>query len=241
MVKFGLRQERTPVITRAAAAATSADRSRSPALDRSRLLRAMSRSKWDTSNNVLYELCSRYPAHIDDGEVLAKILLVGRVYAAAIERRRNKEDDHENDRFYTHVVAPAIISSGMDEWLHRARTAVPGTPHGTQVLVEVHGLTTSLFSEISDLEKRSLASKYLHFHVRGLFYIYDSRAVEALREFSAILPRATRTEGRGDNEYRKFAEKCNALVAYCESQFGLRPSPRQVDNLLLKVNEVGSP
>jgi hypothetical protein len=211
-----------------------------PTLERSRVLRAMSPSKWDTSNNVLYDLCSRHPAHIDDGQVLAKILLIGRVYAAAIERRRNKEDDHENDRFYTDAVAPAIRSSDIDEWLQRARTAVPGTPHGTQVLMEVHGQTTRLFSDISDLEKRSLASKYLHFHVPGLFFIYDSRAVEAIRKFSEILPRATRTEGIGDNEYRKFAEKCLALVAYCQAQFGLRLLPRQVDNLLLKVNEGGS-
>ncbi len=125
-----------------------------PTLDRSRVLRAMSPSKWDTSNNVLHDLCSRHRAHIDDGEVLAKILLIGRVYAAAIERRRNKEDDHENDRFYTDAVVPAIRSSGIDEWLHRARTAVPGTSHGTQVLMEVHGQTTRLFSDISDLENK---------------------------------------------------------------------------------------
>src|SRR5688572_8852994 len=111
MVKPRLRQERGPDIDGVGAAATAGVRSHVPALDRSRVLRAMSRSKWDTSNNVLYDLCSRYPAHIEDGEVLAKILLVGRVYAAAIERRRNKEDDHENDRFYTDAVAPAIMSS----------------------------------------------------------------------------------------------------------------------------------
>ncbi|MGQ0578153.1 MAG: hypothetical protein ACT4PQ_04490, partial [Betaproteobacteria bacterium] len=93
------------------------------------------------------------------------------------------------------------------------------------------------FSEISDLEKRSLASKYLHFHVPKLFFIYDSRAVEAMREFSDVLPRAGRTDGTGDNEYRKFAEKCSALGAHCTNEFGLCPLPRQIDNLLLKVNE----
>jgi hypothetical protein len=101
----------------------------------------------------------------------------------------------------------------------------------------VHGQTTRLFSEISHLEKRSLASKYLHFHVPKLFFIFDSRAVEAMREFSDILPRAGRTDGTGDNEYRKFAGKCSALVGYCNEKFGLRLLPRRVDNLLLKVNE----
>jgi hypothetical protein len=197
----------------------------------------MTPSKWDVSNRVLYDLCLEHPAHTDDGEVLAKILFIGSVYAAAIERRRTMPDVHENDRFYLDTVAPAICTSGIDTWLHRARVAVPGTPEGTLALVEIHDKTTELFSEISGLEKRSLSSKYLHFHVPKLFFIYDSRAVEAMREFSDILPRAARTNGTGDNEYRKFVEKCSALVTFCTNEFGLCPLPRQIDNLLLKVNE----
>lgn len=197
----------------------------------------MSPSKWDAGNRVLYDLCREHPAHTDNGEVLAKILLIGRVYAAAIERRRTKSDDHDNDRFYVETVAPAIRASNIDKWLRRARAVEPGTPDGTRALIAVHGDTTRLFSEISQLEKRSLASKYLHFHVPKLFFIYDSRAVEAMREFSDVLPRAGRTDGTGDNEYRKFAGKCLALVDYCEKAFGLHLLPRQVDNLLLKVNE----
>jgi len=42
-------------------------------------------------------------------------------------------------------------------------------------------LTKKLFSKISGLNKRSLASKYLHFHVPELFYISDSRAYDAMR------------------------------------------------------------
>jgi hypothetical protein len=208
-----------------------------PQPKRARVLRAMSSTLWDISNSVLYDLCRDHPSHTDDGEVLAKILLIGRVYAAAIERRRNKSDAHENDHFYVDTVAPAVRNSGIDEWLHRARVAVPGTPEGMRTLVEVHGRVTRLFSEISDLEKRSLASKYLHFHVPKLFFLYDTRAVEAMREFSDILPRAERTDGNGDNEYRKFALKCDSLVEYCRSKLGLSPNPRQLDNLLLRVNE----
>ena len=63
---------------------------------------------WDASNRVLYDQCREHPAHTDDGEVLAKIILIARVYAAAIERRRTKTDDHENGRFYVETVAPAI-------------------------------------------------------------------------------------------------------------------------------------
>jgi hypothetical protein len=201
----------------------------------------MSPSPWDTSNRVLYDLCQDRPAHRDDGEVLAKVLLIGRVYAAAIERRRTKDDDHDNDRFYLDRVAPAIRASAMDEWLHQARTAKPRTQEGLRRMIEVHARVTALFSEISDLEKRSLASKYLHFHVPRMFFIYDSRAVDAMREFSDVLPRAGRSEGLGDNGYRKFAEKATALTQLCEREHGLALSPRHLDNLLLGVNEVPAP
>ena len=104
-------------------------------------------------------------------------------------------------------------------------------------MVAVHGRLTALFRQISELNKRSLASKYLHFHVPGLFFIYDSRAVEAMREFSDVLPRAVRLQAPGDSEYSKFVQKASALVQLCEREYGLSLSPRQVDNLLLKVNE----
>lgn len=208
-----------------------------PYPDRQRVLRAMSPTPWEASNRVLYDLCREHPAHLDDSEILAKVLLIGRVYAAAIERRRNKDEDHENDRFYIDAVAPSIRASAIDEWLHDARTATPAGPAGLKTMVEVHGRVTGLFSDISNLEKRSLASKYLHFHVPRLFFIFDSRAVEAMREFSDVLPRASRSAGNGDNEYRKFVEKASSLTQLCEREYGLSMLPRHVDNLLLRVNE----
>ncbi len=194
-------------------------------------------SPWEFSNRVLYDLCREHPTHTDKGEVLAKIMLIGRSHAAAIERRRPKAGKQKNDRFYVNTVAPKIMRSPIDDWLHNARAAIPGTPKAFRTMIEVHGQTTALFDRISDLQKRSLASKYLHFHVPKLFYIFDSRAVEALREYASGLPRASRTEELGDNEYRKFAEKCDHVASFCAQAFGLHVLPRHVDNLLLKVNE----
>jgi hypothetical protein len=200
------------------------------------VLNAMSPSPWDFSNRLLYELCANHPAHSNTGEVLAKILLIGRVYAAAIERRRTTTDEDQNDDYYISNVAPAIQKSPMDEWLQEARIAVPGTPGGFATLVAIHSNVTNLFRKISGLEKRSLASKYLHFHVPRLFYIFDSRAVKAMQHFSSLLPRASRSEGAGDNEYRKFAEKCAHLTAFCRREFDLIPLPRHIDNLLLATH-----
>jgi hypothetical protein len=198
----------------------------------------MTANVWDLGNKVLYDLCSVHSRHTEDNAILAKILLIGRVYAAAIERRRNKEEGEESDNFYIDKVAPKLRNSQIDSWINEAKAVQPGTASALKIAVKVHGLTTNLFHKISGLEKRSLASKYLHFHVPKLFYIYDSRAAEALRQFSSDeLPRASRSSGEGDNEYRKFAEKCDHLRVTCHDRFSLDLNPRQIDNLLLSTNE----
>lgn len=73
---------------------------------------AKSPSPWRVGNEVLYELCRTRPTHTDEADVIAKIWLIGRSYAAAIERRRNKSDG--NDNFYVDKVAPAIRRSSID-------------------------------------------------------------------------------------------------------------------------------
>jgi hypothetical protein len=204
-----------------------------PTLTRAQVVQAMLPSAWDFTNRLLYELCREHPLHDDDAIIAAKVLLIGLAYSASIERRRNKGGGETSEHFYIKTVAPKIRRSGIDAWIDEARQAPPGTPGTLRIVIEVHSETTKLFLKISGLEKRSLASKYLHFHLPEHFYMFDSRAQEAIRAFSDILPRASRWDGAADAEYRKFAEKCLRLTDYCEERFGLRPLPRQLDNLLL--------
>jgi len=197
---------------------------------------AQAPSPWGLGNEVLYELCKKHPLHKDVPSVIAKVWLIGRSYAAAIERRRNKTD--ENDDFYVQSVGPAIIRSGIDTWIKDAKQYQKPNAESWDTLLTVHSHTTQLFSAISGLEKRSLASKYLHFHVPNLFYIYDTRAVEALRELTPVVGRAGKSSVPADNEYRKFAEKCLALQKHIEEQFNISFTPREIDNLLLHVHAV---
>jgi len=48
--------------------------------------RAIDDTIWDTANGILYGLCRKYPGHTDDAIIVAKLWLIGRSYAAAIER-----------------------------------------------------------------------------------------------------------------------------------------------------------
>ena len=194
---------------------------------------AKAQSPWRVGNDVLYELCRTRPTHKKVPDVLAKVWLIGRSYAAAIERRRNKGG--LNDDFYINEVAPAIIGSKIDLWINKAKKFDRPSKKSLSTLLTVHHETTQLFNSISGLEKRSLASKYLHFHVPQLFYIYDTRAVQGLRKLGKLLPRASRSNANVDIEYRKFSEKCLFLQEHIEGEYGTRLSPREIDNLLLLI------
>ena len=126
---------------------------------------ALRPSPWDLGNRVLYRLCEDHPKHTDPGIVISKIWLIGRAYAAAIERR--KEAKHASDDFYESVVGRKLTSPKIDKWL----TSLPITdPWEDLVLcVKVHKRLMDMFSRMTGLDKRSLASKYLHFHRPDLF------------------------------------------------------------------------
>jgi len=188
---------------------------------------------WDLGNEVLYRLCREHPQHTDSEVVLAKILLIGRVYAAAIERRRTRSS--ANDDFYLCSVGPQIRKSGIDGWIAEAERPWATPEQAMAAMLTAHARTTALFKRISGLEKRSLASKYLHFHVPSVFFIYDARAVSGMRRVTALIGKSSRPAHPGDREYGKFVQKCWRLRHHCEDAFSIRLTPRELDNLLLAL------
>lgn len=196
--------------------------------------KAQSPSPWDLGNEVLYELCRKHPSHTEVPAVIAKVWLIGRSYAAAIERRREKDD--ENDDFYVQTVAPALLRSDIDMWIENAARHKKPNATSLEAILATHANVTELFNQISGLEKRSLASKYLHFHAPNLFYIYDTRAVEAMRTLSSVVGRAGKGSTLADNEYRKFAEKCLRLQEHINEEFNVLLTPRELDKLLLEIH-----
>lgn len=202
-------------------------------ITRKMIEQATTLSVWNKGNGVLYDMCSRYPTHNADDEIIAKIWLIGRSYAAAIERRKQKSDE-DGDGFYTNNVAPMIRKSKIDHFLEPLKGYRKITADNFEEIMTVHLYVTDLFNKISGLDKRSLASKYLHFHYPMMFFIYDSRACNGIRKFSSITGRASKTtDALADNEYRKFSEKCLALRSHIKEKFGQSLKPREIDNLLL--------
>ena len=194
---------------------------------------------WDFGNEILYSMCRDNPLHQDQSVIIGKIWLIGRSYAAAIERRKKSiELDNFGGDFYVNRVAPVIKNSNIDNLIGAIAVTDLLSSQSLEQSLFVHFKVTELFAEISGMEKRSLASKYLHFHRPNMFIIYDSRAEAAISKLSPIIGRVGRNRYKADNPYRKFAEKCLIIIDYIEKNFGIRLSPRQLDNLLLGLQSI---
>ena len=195
---------------------------------------ALAESVWDFGNNVLYRLCEEYPEHNSPTLIVAKIWLIGRSYAAAIERRRNATGS--SDDFYERTVAPTVLKSKLGDWLARLPDRLENPWRDLRSVVAIHKRLTDVFSGITGLAKRSLASKYLHFHRPDLFFIYDARAARAISKVTPSIRRVPEIKCReADTEYLMFVRRCQWLHEDVLERFRVNLTPRQVDKILLRV------
>ncbi len=197
---------------------------------------ALASSSWDLGNQVLYSLCQDHPNHDRGDAIIAKVWLIGRSYAAAIERRKNADDT--SDDFYETIVVEKIKKSKLDQWLAALpdKMTDPWTELGS--IITVHKRLMDLFSAMTGLEKRSLASKYLHFHRPDLFFIYDSRAKEAVGKVTPRLNqiKSITTEDQ-DWEYYSFCRRAQCMREDISTCFHKNLNPRQLDKILLRITD----
>ena len=94
----------------------------------------------------------------------------------------------------------------------------------------------AVLRDLTGLEKRALASKYLHFHVPRLFFIFDSRAQRMMRSVWPTRQRNLNLRGcGGDPQYELFVARALGLRGQLEDRFGVHLSPRQLDRVLLTL------
>jgi len=197
------------------------------------LLKLTSRGAiWNLGNEMLYQLCRDYPDHKTPEVITAKVWLIGRSYAAAIERGRTMEED--GDSFYELKVVPKIQASSLDEQIHTVKQFSEIERESIPTILRTHKYLTDLFAEISGKNKRSLASKYLHFHCPALFFLYDSRAATGARvlypRFRPELP-----VKQVDQEYAKFFLRLVKMREDILRKKGRLLSTREIDNILINI------
>lgn len=188
---------------------------------------------WGIGNDVLYEMCKKYPSHKNESEVVAKIFLIGRSYAAAIERSKN-------DHIYEKKIPALVYKHGKDI----DAALLKCNKENLQQLFSTYDLILRSFHEVSGKWNRSLASKYLHFHQPEIFYLMDSRAKKGLSELITIYPTISSTKtkekrlysvSRESSEYMNFYLKCERSKQELGREFNCRFTTRDLDNLLLTI------
>jgi len=147
----------------------------------------------------------------------------------AIERRRDK-GDAIGDAFYETKVGPQIRGSDIDKWFEALDI---GSNEDMTTNLETHKRVMDLFTKISGLEKRSLASKYLHFHFPSRFYIYDSRACTVISKLTKPIGKRLPLLREHDGEYARFSLRCLDLNQQIDLLAGRHLSPREFDKVLL--------
>lgn len=191
---------------------------------------------WTLGNTVLYEFCRAHPSQSDPAAVISKFWLIGRAYSAAVERRRTSMETplKPGENFYDHRLAPVYTRAGLDEifaGLHRFGGV---TSDNLVDIAEVHYAVAKTLQGITNQWKRSLASKYLHFHFRDLIFIYDSQAELNLRKYVPGWSRERLPENtRYDSYYLKFCRGVVALREAIATAYEVEMTPRDLDNLLL--------
>lgn len=191
-------------------------------------------SRWEYGNSVLYRMCEEEPEHKEIDVIVGKIWLIGRSYAAAIERRKNAVV--VGDDFYYDEVAPKLLEIGpeFDDRITKLRKSKGLILDDIKLVLSTHKFLMDIFYELTGLEKRSLASKYLHFHCPEKFFIYDSRARVGIGKLVKRPNKGILTDVYNcDPEYGDFVCRMLELQEYLDEQLGVYELPRKLDSFLL--------
>jgi hypothetical protein len=139
---------------------------------------------WHLINEALYDLCARYPGHSQLGQILAKVLIIGRSYNTGLERRMKSSGGMGEGiaKVGRHIYEHRGEVDGIFE---RLRTiAEPLSVEELGAIIAEHGRFHRLLREVTRNHGpvRSFASKYMHFHCPAV-PIYDSVSSAQLRKF----------------------------------------------------------
>jgi hypothetical protein len=197
--------------------------------------KALADTMSDIGNEVLYNLCVDYPHHKKEEHIFNKIWLIGRSYAATLNRHKKEGLNLEGDAFDEFVAREMSKKPEIDDWLDSLKGDL--TLENAKKAIEIHSNLVEVFGNFSKYKNPSLASKYLHFHRPNLFFIYDSRANQTIRKITKGKNNELKNLllGKFNPEYADFYRRCLWLQEQQNlwQKPGKKFSPRDVDKILL--------
>jgi hypothetical protein len=144
---------------------------------------------YDYGNEVLYQMCLENPRHDDLRIVEGKFWLIGRSYAAAIERKAGSDFKLSQGLLGVKNSDPTCFDR-LDASIENLHEIGRIDDDSLLNVIIVHKQIVELIKDIIrngggddegvKISKRSLASKYLHFHAPNAFFIYDHKVIKEL-------------------------------------------------------------
>lgn len=205
-----------------------------------REIQSILKSEYDLGNDALYEFCKKNFKHDTPNKILAKTIIIGRTYAVSLDRGKNKTKTGRerkpdiNDDFYKKKIVPIFQDSNIDSELNEIKKAKKSSDIERKAL-ELHCLLMKRLNPINGQNKRSFCSKYLHFHLPNIFFLYDSRANYALNGLITKKLVSPVKDETVDAQYSEFYSKAIFLKEIIFILTRIDLNPRQLDNLLLKI------
>ncbi|MEQ1730720.1 MAG: hypothetical protein ABL982_20310 [Vicinamibacterales bacterium] len=178
-------------------------------------------------NRVLYAMCEAAPDHHEHERVRAKVVIIGRSYAAGLERHLAHGLEPVTD-------ALVASRSWLDNAISELRAHDNDEPAATRIgpIAALHG---RLLRRLEPTTRngnsvRSFVSKYLHFHA-PVVPIYDQYADAALSDWYPWKMRPPGTIPKGvDEPYWRHCVR-TAFVAEEWQRLGLGPvTARGIDD-----------
>ena len=175
-------------------------------------------------NEVLYNMCIEKPHHESIDIIRSKLWLIGRAYSASIERKAGKD-------FKIEDAARIIQQSDIDMRINEVAQILRPDIHNLPEILELHSFFVGLLKQATGIDKRSLASKYLHFHVPRAIFIYDSIAKKNL--YLRYKGKRFKILKGYDDKYAAFCLRMLEFRDDFESQIESFATPRKLDMYLL--------
>ncbi|NOW46683.1 hypothetical protein FHW96_002843 [Novosphingobium sp. SG751A] len=202
-------------------------------------------------NTVLYRMVRDYPDHKDPAIVQDKMLIIGRVYSAAVTRgggSKGEDSASEADGLYQHL-ARAVVEQGveLDRMIEQCRNIGRVSFRNLSQIIETHRFLNDLIvSSIKQWRGRtadgtrkvhgrtSFVSKYLHFHAPMAFFIYDSIVNDTLKLLMGRNSRIEWSEDFGDDLRNTYARHCYHMLRCTQNYYsGVKWNPRLIDGHLM--------
>ena len=196
-------------------------------------------NNWALLNDTLYGLCRNNPGHSSLSVINAKFYIIGRTYAAGIERIRRKSDDENADLrdLVKHIYRNRQSVDPILECLSKIKE--PLTSESLKTIIVAHGVFLNLLKKgLGGRAPRSFASKYLHFHC-PVVPIFDSIASKELsygQRWNMAFELFAIPKGADRDYYYRFAMRFWRHYNDATEK-GLEPTARLIDNYLLWMAE----